>query len=161
MNISLDRDGAVFSEDGAYRYALWRRLNENEKTLFIIGLNPSTADEKTNDATIRRCIGFAKSWDFGCLVVGNLFAYKTSKPASLKTTQFPVGTFNDMWLKRLHQESDMTLVAWGVHGAYLNRGNEVLSFIKDPYCLDVTKAQYPRHPLYVKADQLPQPYIST
>lgn len=47
--------------------------------MFIM-LTPSTADADTDDPTIRRCIGFAKSSGFGGLYVGNLFAYRSTQP---------------------------------------------------------------------------------
>ena len=51
--------GATFSADRRYRYRLWRHWSCGP-VLLVIGLNPSTADETRNDATIRRCIGYAK-----------------------------------------------------------------------------------------------------
>lgn len=47
-------------------------------------LNPSTADAEIDDPTITRCIGFAKSWGFGGLMVGNLWAYRATDPKELK-----------------------------------------------------------------------------
>ena len=63
------RSDALLSPCGCYRYALWRRWEPGPQVLFIM-LNPSTADELTDDPTIRRCIGFARSWGFGSLAVG-------------------------------------------------------------------------------------------
>src|SRR4051812_15620668 len=67
---------AEFSPCRRYRFALWRRWDSGPQVLFAM-LNPSTADETTNDPTIRRCIGFARAWGFGSLAVGNLFAFRT------------------------------------------------------------------------------------
>ena len=58
-------------------------------------LNPSRADEERNDATIRRCIGFAGDWDFGILEVVNLFALMSTDPAALLKAKDPVGPDND------------------------------------------------------------------
>ena len=52
---------AKISSDGKYRYSLVREWDKEKPKVLFIGLNPSTADEKTDDPTIRRCIGFAKS----------------------------------------------------------------------------------------------------
>ena len=52
---------AKISSDGKYRYSLVREWDKEKPKVLFIGLNPSTADEKTDDPTIRRCIGFAKN----------------------------------------------------------------------------------------------------
>ena len=68
---------ANFSKDRTYRYRLSRTWDESKPSVLFIGLNPSTADEKTNDPTIRRLIGFARRWGFGSMYVCNLFAFRT------------------------------------------------------------------------------------
>ncbi|TMF61888.1 MAG: DUF1643 domain-containing protein, partial [Chloroflexi bacterium] len=68
--------GATFSADRRYRYRLWRRWDGARPVVAFVMLNPSTADARRDDPTIRRCIGFAKSWGFGGVEVVNLFAYR-------------------------------------------------------------------------------------
>ena len=48
---------AILSADRKYRYVLTRIWDEAKSTVVFIGLNPSTADEETDDPTIRKCIG--------------------------------------------------------------------------------------------------------
>ena len=55
---------AVLSPCGAYRYLLTRRLGAGTKHVTFIMLNPSTADAESDDATARKCMGFARRW--GC-----------------------------------------------------------------------------------------------
>src|SRR5216683_1489647 len=65
--------GATFSECRRYRHTLWRTTGDcqfgNERICCIIMLNPSTADQSTDDPTIRRCRGFARDWAYGRLAV--------------------------------------------------------------------------------------------
>ena len=49
----FSKSGAVFSDCRKFRYALWRMWDEDKPLVMIIGLNPSTADEKVNDPTIK------------------------------------------------------------------------------------------------------------
>jgi len=72
--------GAEISDCQRYRYALWRRWADGPAVLFVM-LNPSTADARSDDPTIRRCIGFARSWDYAAVLVANLFALRTPTPA--------------------------------------------------------------------------------
>jgi hypothetical protein len=51
---------AVISEDGVYRYVLYREWDVQLPTILFIMLNPSTADGDSDDPTIRRVINFAK-----------------------------------------------------------------------------------------------------
>lgn len=64
-------------------------------------LNPSKADASIDDPTLRRCISFAKFWDYGSLIVVNLFAFRTASPLELKKVDDPVGKQNDRYLKKL------------------------------------------------------------
>ena len=104
---------ATFDESGKYRYTLERTWDgQRERVLFIM-LNPSDADEKKDDATIRKCIGFAKCWGYGGLMAGNLFAWVSTDPKGLIEQLAPVGPENDAHLQRLAEEYGTVVVAWG------------------------------------------------
>jgi hypothetical protein len=118
-------------------------------------LNPSTADESTDDPTIRRCIGFANALGFGALAVGNLFAYRSTTPQSLRFCIDPVGSQNDRWLIRLHEESSLTVAAWGNHGRLLGRTSAVRRLLPGLYILGLTRLGEARHPLYVRSHVQP------
>lgn len=142
------KSDAKFSECRQYRYALWRLWDESKPYVMFVGLNPSTADETTDDPTINRCIDFAKSWGYGGLCMTNLFAYRSTDPANLRTTQDPIGPDNDNWLKELAKNAGVVVAAWGNDGAYLGRSKEVTSTIKNLKCLKINKTGEPAHPLY-------------
>lgn len=149
---------AIFSKDRMHRYALIREWNPNKPSLMIISLNPSTADEKINDPTITRCIGFAKKWGFGRLFVTNLFAFRATFPKDLFDSKDPVGGKNDYWLKKLSKEVDKVVLAYGNHGKFKNRHDEMLEMINNPYCIEKTKTGMPTHPLYLKYTKRPIKY---
>jgi hypothetical protein len=122
-------------------------------------LNPSIANEEVNDRTLTRCLDFAKQWDYGALTVGNLFAYVATDPGELRKAKEPVGPENDPYLKQLHQESAITVVAWGNDGEWRNRGYivmQMLRAIKKPAFLAKTAKGQPEHPLYLKGDVRPK-----
>ena len=151
------KSAAEFSVCRRYRYALWRQWASGPEVLFVM-LNPSTADETADDPTIRRCIGLARSWGFGSLAVGNVFAYRTGSPARLKKTAQPIGAANDAWLRRLQRSASLTIAAWGNHGAYLDRSRIVRATLGAPHTLGLTVRGEPRHPLYLRRDVQPAPW---
>jgi hypothetical protein len=120
-------------------------------------LNPSTADASQDDPTIRRCIGFSKSWGYGGLAVANLFALRSSNPAILDDASDPVGPLNDDILSRLVEEADMVVAAWGSHRVAKDRARQIRPILGEARCLGVTRSGDPRHPLYVRATVEPQP----
>ena len=61
--------GAILSTDRKYRYVLTRIWDETKPTVVFIGLNPSIADEETDDQTIQKCIGYSKRWRYGELII--------------------------------------------------------------------------------------------
>jgi hypothetical protein len=144
--------GAAFSEDGVYRYGLWRGWDPSLPMCAWIGLNPSTADATTDDPTIRRCIAFSKRWGYGKMHMLNLFAYRATFPRDMMAVAFvdPVGPENDRTIAGMTGLVKLVVVAWGVHGTHMRRDLHVLSMLSDEVmCLGFTKNHQPRHPLYV------------
>ena len=154
---SDDRSDAVLSSDREYRYRLSRTWDTEKSTLGFIMLNPSTADESEDDPTIRRCIGYAKDWGYGSILVGNLFALRATDPSQLREHDRPIGPENDEYLRSICETVEMTVAAWGTKGALGNRGPEVTEMLEvDLYALDTTKAGHPNHPLYQPKDADPE-----
>ena len=139
-----------------YRYALWRTWDAIKPRVLFIALNPSKADETNDDPTLNRCINFAYKWGYGGLSIGNLFAFRSTDPQQLKLNDDPIGPANDRWLKQLHRESTLTVAAWGNHGKYLNRSDQVLRSLKSIFYLQINKTGEPAHPLYLKGSLKPK-----
>lgn len=153
--------GAALDEKRIFRYALWRRFLEKGPTLMFCMLNPSSADELKNDPTITRCEGFARDLGFARLVVGNLFAFRSTDQRNLKWVEDPVGPDNDAWLIKLRKMSQMCICAWGVNGGLLGQDHHVMVMLRELgplHCLKKTKAGKPGHPLYLRADLKPVEY---
>lgn len=140
-----------------YRYALWRTWEAGAGTVLFIGLNPSTADEKTDDPTLIRCINFAKSWGYGGVCMANLFAYRATEPADMKAATDAIGPQNNRWLKKLAGQSELIIGAWGNDGSYLDRAEHVIAKLPPMHCLKMNKTGHPAHPLYQKASTQPSP----
>lgn len=150
---------AAFSECRRYRYMLARIWSQKKPFCLFVCLNPSTADEQTDDPTIRRCIGFAESQGASGMVMVNLFAYRSTDRSQLDKVSDPVGPENDYWIKKYSELSSLTIIAWGNDGSLNKRDQEVLPLLKNPHCLGVTKAGHPRHPLYLRKNTRSQPYF--
>lgn len=151
---------ALLDETRKYRYVLTRKINQKPPILFIM-LNPSTADEFQDDPTIRRIIGFTKSWGYGVSIVMNIFAYRSSDPSELRKAIDPIGRLNDYYLDLVSNHVDKIIVAWGVNGNYLKRAKKVIDRLplrNKVFCLEMTKGGYPKHPLYVRSDIVPIPF---
>lgn len=173
MNTTLERI-TQFSPCRKYRYTLWREWDCDSLTgcaddlpsiggyLMVIGLNPSTADETRDDPTIRRCIGFAKTWGFGALCMTNLFAWRDTKPENMKAAPEPCGMENGRWITEVADGAGMILAAWGKHGSFIGRDRNVMSALKalgkPVHCLKRNNDGSPIHPLYVAANTAPIVY---
>ena len=162
MTVGLDRgnvhrgnekSGAVFSACENYRYTLWRIWGGNGLVQFI-GLNPSTADHERSDPTVTRCINFARRWGYGGLVMTNIFAFRATHPRDMKSSGSPIGRDNDEALKVTRSYCTEAVAAWGVHGTFWGREEQVANLLlgRRLVSLGETKAGHPRHPLYIPAD---------
>ena len=145
--------GAEISSCGTYRYRLWREWGRGVSLLWIM-LNPSTADAQQDDATIRKCAGFAERWGYTRIEVVNLFALRSPSPKVLKKHWNPIGSQNDAAILdacQRHNHSGI-MVGWGSNGDILGRAEKVRVVLMAfrPQCLGVTLKGHPRHPLYIK-----------
>lgn len=158
------KTGAHFSDCLRYRYRLWRIWELSKPMQMWLMLNPSTADHVDNDPTVERCQRRAKACGFGGVMVGNIFALRSTDPRGIKGVADPIGPYNDQHLRLMaelcRKQGGQIICGWGTHGAYLDRGRQVATALRDAghtlYALRVTKAGMPGHPLYVAYKLQPQ-----
>lgn len=171
MFAGLDRGGAEISDDGVYRYRLWRDLGAGGGLVAFVMLNPSTADGTHDDPTLRRCIGYGRAWGFDALEVVNLYAYRATDPRELldpDTAGDPIGPLNDEAVAFTIRRARLVVAGWGAGAAQVARRRpdlpdprQAVAGIAARYfapltALGVTRAGDPRHPLYLPADARPE-----
>ncbi|KXK56266.1 MAG: hypothetical protein UZ05_CHB002000279 [Chlorobi bacterium OLB5] len=149
--------GAEFSEDRKYRYKLWRIWDESKNKVQFIGLNPSSANETEPDNTLTRCINFAKSWGFGGMFMTNLFAYVSTDPKKLITSDEDLFKNNRVLLE-VSVECEMTVFCWGCFKEAKLRAKDIIELFDEPFCIRKTKSGNPEHPLYLPGNLKPIRY---
>ncbi|HMQ17109.1 MAG TPA: DUF1643 domain-containing protein [Phycisphaerae bacterium] len=143
--------GARFDRRRVYRYQLWRTWDASAPLLTCILLNPSTADARRDDPTIRCCVRLAARRGYGGIIVGNLFALRARDPRRLRRAHDPIGPHNDECLRAMLRGTGDVLAAWGNGGTWQRRGACVMALVQATprvYCLGFTRLGQPRHPLY-------------
>ncbi len=163
MKETIERT-ALISECGQYRYRLARSWNPVKPTVTFLMCNPSTADALVDDATIRKCIGFAVRWGFGSFEVTNLFALRSRDPQALIDHSSPAGPD---YMKHLYDalyRSTLLVAAWGCEATLKKkpllaaRPGAVIASIRSlcpdlPIdCLGHSKTGNPYHPLMLGYD---------
>lgn len=172
--------GADISPCGLYRYRLWREWrgtgsHENwrwygfkdgagaecgdPKTCLFVMLNPSTADGEKDDATIRRCVGFAKAWRYDRMEVVNLYAFRATKPRDMWAAgEARHAPRNQSVIRSSARDAGIIIAAWGTHGAEGDQGEIVRGWLHgyDIHHLGLSKDGHPKHPLYLPADAKPE-----
>lgn len=150
-------NGAVISDDGAYRYLLWRTIGDMPRRALFVMLNPSTADAMQDDPTVRRCIGFARREGCGRLDIVNLYAYRATDPRILRSVADPEGSHNDGYIADAARQASLVILGWGAfESPFAGRIRKVVSYLSliqpDLWCLGHTLSGAPRHPLFVRRD---------
>jgi hypothetical protein len=148
------RTEAYLSDDRLFRYWLLRVWDESLPLLAIIGSNPSTADEETDDPTIRKEIGFARQLGFGGILKLNVGAFRATKPKDWKAARDPFGPGNSIdclqgYLVKFTPAK--VIAAWGKPCLLSERGRHRADAIKrnilGMYCWGRNADGSPRHPL--------------
>lgn len=149
---------AVIDKTRQYRYLLRRELQEpgtgQPSTCTFIMLNPSTADETTDDRTITRCKAFAQACGCTTLDVVNLSPFRSSTRNDLRghvLTQEIIET-NVRYVRGAVERSCCLIAAWGGFNLKAVSGADavldVLADLDKPiYALRLTKKGAPCHPV--------------
>ena len=156
--ISYLESSAVITPDSLYRYALLRRLASGPRHVLFVGLNPSTADEHRDDVTVRRCAGFARSWEFDVVLIGNLYAYRCTHPDDLRRVVDPMGRQNRAALETLVARAELVICSWGAcwMTSEAHRITDWLLNLPRARCLGANRDGSPKHPSRLRSDAAPQ-----
>jgi hypothetical protein len=127
--------------------------------MFVM-MNPSIADERSDDPTIARCQSFARDWGCGCLSVANTFAFRATNQRQLITVPDPIGPENDRHILAMAKKSKLIVVAYGQpHKRLRQRGVDVCAMLRRQgyqlHALKLNTDGSPRHPLYLSSDSKP------
>lgn len=149
--------GALISPCGGYRYWLSRVWDDRLSKCVFVMLNPSTADDKIDDMTIKKCIAFARIWGYGGFYVVNLYAWRSFSPKLLKYYGYPVGIDNDHHIRStcdLVAPGDI-IAAWGSHAEPERAAHVARNVLvgKPLQCLKILKDGSPGHPLMLPYSQ--------
>ncbi|HAB89528.1 MAG TPA: hypothetical protein DCF84_03250 [Bacteroidetes bacterium] len=147
---------SVSSDDDRMRFVLGKRGN---KSLLVIGLNPSSANEKKLDPTTRIIEKIALNHGYDGWHIINLYPLRCAKPSHLpKRRKVDVYTQNllfiEEYLVKNHQSVEAVCLGWGNHIArypYLKEARDAIRAMLALYdfkwhCLGVTQAGHPIHP---------------
>ncbi|MBD3844284.1 DUF1643 domain-containing protein [Bosea sp. SSUT16] len=151
---------AIISPCGLFRLRLDRDLGRPGPAVAVLGVNPSTADATTNDATIRKDIGFGARRGWGRLIKGNKFAYRATDVRELRSCSDPIGPGNDNHLLAMMQEADIVIAAWGplskLPRSLRERWRDIVRIAavagKPLHCFGVAQDGQPRHTLMLAYD---------
>lgn len=153
--------GAEISDCGKYRYKLWRVWDKNLPKVLFIMLNPSTADGSADDPTIRRCIGFAKAWGYGGIMVGNISPFRATNPKELLGLKLDreyalVRNINSQRINKMAYECEITVLAYG--NSPIPVPVYIFHVTNKVHCINETAKGFPSHPLYLKKNLTPKLY---
>lgn len=153
-----------FSDCGTYRYRLSFdfRLERGRKKsrLAFVGLNPSSARAWKLDPTVFKVGRLAHKMNFAGYDVYNAFGLVSTDPKGLKQVDDPNGPGNDEALLSIPRGT-FILAGWGVHAGLGDRFAKLAELLPGKlHCLGITKAGFPRHPLYVPESFEPVEFLA-
>lgn len=148
---------AAFSGDHTRRYVLARVWDRDSLPMIFAMCNASYADEKENDATIRKCIGFAKRHGCGAMVAINASPFIATDAKVLRTTPNLCDGLNFEVLKAVFAVPGDRVAAWGSWPDPIKRriitGICWIKQLGSPLlCLGKTKSGDPHHPSRISYD---------
>ena len=141
---------AEFSIDKKERYSLKREWDKSKNKILYIMLNPSLADDKNDDPTIRRLINFTKKFNYGGFLVGNIFTTITPNPKELDKSK-GMSDKNFEELIKLINKVDQIVYAWGNS---VEEPQHLKELILSPKCFGKNLNGTPKHPLYLPKNSI-------
>ena len=154
MALRYTKATAIFSKDGTKRYQLYREWDATKKTILFVLFNPSSASATQDDPTLRRVVGFASSWGFGRVLVGNLYPHCSPSPKKVPH----LGVYspkNKAQVASMCSKVSTVVYAWGQNHPV---PKWLTALVAAPKVIALTKAGLPKHPLYLPATAQLQAY---
>jgi len=154
MNELEIRKGADFSICKKYRYALWREWDKNLPCVGFVGLNPSTADDTTDDPTIKRVMAIAHYNGYGSIFMFNLFPLVSTDPRALEdffnTPFHDIEDSNNEIKMRAYAKANCKdiVFAWGNFKQAQPRYAAMCKMFPNAKAIFLNKNGSPKHPLY-------------
>lgn len=144
--IEVQRDADI-SPDGRCRWSLKRIWEPAKGLVLYVGLNPSRADKKIDDMTVKKGMGFARAWGFGGTMHGNAYPFITPYPKDLAECVREEIEKNDAKLIEMARLASVIVLAWGSFPQFKTRFDQVAELLKPwtPICLGLTKSGFPHH----------------
>lgn len=144
-------NGATFSSDRKYRYALWRIWDKTKPLVMYIGLNPSTANETDSDNTITKVRKISIHNGFGGFYMMNCWAYISTDPKLLQFNPMS-DEWNDNMITVISANCSEVVFAWGNFDIIRKRGRdkELIEMFPNAKALHINNNGSPKHPLYCK-----------
>lgn len=136
---------AEFSIDKKERYSLKREWDKSKNKILYIMLNPSKADDKKDDPTIRRLVNFTKKFNYGGFLVGNIFTTITPNPKEIDKSKGISGRNLEELLKLINTV-DQIVYAWG---NTIEEPQLLKELVLSPKCFGKNFNGTPKHPLYL------------
>ena len=162
MSPDVKSSPAVFDRPGGcYRYRLIRTWDETKPHAMFIMMNPSTADQEVDDRSVAKCCRFARTWGYGGIYVGNIFAYRATDKKRLRVIADPIGPDNDKHLIEMAKIAKIVIFAYGQpgHRSLQDRGPRLATKLigkgVKPYVLKLSNDGTPCHPLYLRKTRKP------
>lgn len=147
--------------DDEVRYAL---VQEGKRTLFVIGLNPSTASAETPDPTMQSVLRIAEYNGYDGFIMINLYPQRATQPYNLPKEFDKALHENNLQIIRELLDGRNEVNVWLAYGANANRRDYLIPCFEDIvkvfapynpkwyYINTLTKEGFPPHPLYQRVD---------
>jgi hypothetical protein len=121
--------------------------------------NPSTADDKEDDPTVRRGWGFTEAWGMNRMVFVNTNCHRATRPRDRRPMPQLQEDWNSANLRHFALEASIIVCAWGdaADPKDAARAIRVLRSSGRPLHVlgPLTKSGNPRHILYLRSDLKP------
>lgn len=139
--------GAIFSPDRTKRIVLWRRWGKGDRFALCIGLNPSTANETSNDKTIAFLVKLLQSRGYDGFKMCNLFTDITPRPSELPAEK----SKQDLQTLVDHSKGMTDVIfCWGTFKEAKERAKEIIdaNLFPNAKCLGINLDSTPKHPAW-------------
>ena len=150
-----------------YRYILGTR---GQKPLICVGINPSTARPGALDPTLKSVERIARNSGFDSFIMFNVYAQRATSPDDMERTCNPELHRENMRAFAYALSLNPRPVVWAAWGTIIEKRDYLWPCLEDMIalgreygarwvtCGKRSAAGHPHHPLYLRADAVPEPF---